>query len=154
MSESVKWWCRRGAIHASLRGVRSICRRGRWCLYHCRVGQVRWWRLILRVLYLRLTGATGFVFLMVNLLRKHAEGYALPKTDKKGFVSNSGDQYIPRWECSVTWLSGRGPGIAHGVAKGVYKMLGSVKKSTRSYHPQTNCMERLKHTMCQMMSNW
>lgn len=97
-----------------------------------------------------------FILLVVDLFSRHAEGYALMKGEKntKGFVAILVNEYIPRWGCPHTFLSDRGPEFATGVAKGVYKMLGSVKKFTSSYHPQTNGMvERLNHTLCQMLSH-
>lgn len=82
-----------------------------------------------------------FVFLVVDLFSRHAEGYALSKREKnaKGFVAILVNEYIPPWGCPHTFLSDRGQEFATGVAKGAYKLLGSVKKFTSSsYHPQTN----------------
>ena len=155
MAESVQWWCRR--------------------CYSCQFRKVprytKWWPLVSLPLpsrpgqmvsfdYLgplpKTKHGNEFVFLVVDLFSRHAEGYALKKSEKnaKGFVAIMANKYIPRWGCPHTFLSDRGPEFATGVAKGVYKMLGTVKKFTSSYHPQTNGMvERLNHTLCQMLSH-
>ncbi len=155
MAESVQWWCRRCYLCQFRKVPRHL---NNWPLVSLplpiKPGQV------VAFDYLGPLPKTDigneFVFLIVDLFSRHAEGYALSKElkDSKGFVSILVNEYIPRWGCPHTWLSDRGPEFATGVAKGVYKMLGTVKKFTSSYHPQTNGMvERLNHTVCQMLAH-
>ena len=96
-----------------------------------------------------------YVFLIVDLFSRHAEGYAMTKDEKtaRGCASKIVDDYIPRWGCPHTFLSDRGTEFISQVSRAVYETLGTVKKFTSSYHPQTNGMvERLNHTLCQMLS--
>ena len=155
MSESVQWWCRR-CYSCQFRKVPKHLKT--WPLVSLplpgRPGQVVAFDFLGPLPKTDL--GNEFVFLVVDLFSRHAEGYALTKAEKcaKGFVAILVNEYIPKWGCPKVWLSDRGPEFATGVAKGVYKMLGSVKKFTSSYHPQTNGMvERLNHTVCQMLSH-
>lgn len=50
------------------------------------------------------------------------------------------NDYIARWGCPHTMLSDQGLEFANKVTRGVYNTLGTVKKFTSSYHPQTNGM--------------
>lgn len=155
MAESVQWWCRR--CYACQ--FREVPRYGsRWPLVSLplpsRPGQM------VSFDYLgplpKTKHGNEYIFLVVDLFSRHAEGYAIQKGEKnsKGFVAIMVNDYIPRWGCPHTFLSDRGPEFALGVANGVFKMLGSVKKFTSAYHPQTNGMvERLNHTLCQMLSH-
>ncbi|CAB1105230.1 unnamed protein product [Ectocarpus sp. CCAP 1310/34] len=155
MAESVRWWIRR-CYSCQFRKVprHTKC----WPLVSLplpsRPGQM------VSFDYLgplpKTTKDNEYVFLVVDLFSRHAEGYPLTKAQKnaKGFVSIMVNDYIARWGCPHTMLSDRGAEFANEVAKGVYKMLGTVKKFTSSYHPQTNGMvERLNHTLCQMLSH-
>ena len=50
-------------------------------------------------------------------------------------------------------LSDRSTEFISQVSTAVFETLGAVKKFTSSYHPQINGMvERLNHTLCQMLS--
>ena len=61
--------------------------------------------------------------------------------------------YIPRRGCPHTFLSDRGTEFIYQVSRAVYETIGTIKKFTSSYHPQTNGMVgRLNHTLCQMLS--
>lgn len=97
-----------------------------------------------------------YVFLVVDLFSRYAEGYALSAEEKtaQGCANVLVNFYIPRWGCPHTFLSDRGAGFTAEVSRALYKMQGAVKKYTSSYHPQTNGMvERLNHTLCQMLSH-
>ena len=96
-----------------------------------------------------------YVFLVVDLFKRQAEAYAITKGEKnmQGCAARLVHDYIPRWGCPHTFLSDLGPEFVSVVCGGDFKMLGSVKKYTSSYHPQTNgVVERLNHTLCQMLS--
>ena len=96
-----------------------------------------------------------YVILIVAWFSRHAEGYAMTKDEKtaRGCASKIVDDYIPRWGCPHTFLSDRGTEFISQVSRAVYETLGTVKKFTSSYHPQTNGMvERLNHTLRQMLS--
>lgn len=155
MAESVNWWCRRCYSCRFRKVPRNLLK---WPLVSLplpsRPGQM------VSFDYLgplpKTPNGNEYIFLVVDLFSRHAEGYAITKgeNNSKGFVSIMVNDYIPRWGCPHTFLSDRGPEFAIGVAKGVFKVLGSVKKFTSSYHPQTNGMvERLNHTLCQMLSH-
>ena len=61
---------------------------------------------------------------------------------------------MTRWGCPKLLLSDRGSEFTAQVAQQVYDILGSKKRLTSSFHPQTNgCVERLNHTICQMLSH-
>lgn len=97
-----------------------------------------------------------FVFLVVDLFSRHAEPYALSSDEKsaQGCASKLADDYRTRWGCPSVLLSDRGGEFTAAVARDVYRLLGSKKRLTSSFHPQTNgCVERLNHTVCQMLSH-
>ena len=78
----------------------------------------------------------------------------MTKDDKtaRGCASKIVNDCIPRWGCPHTFLSDRGTEFIYQVSRAVYETLGTIKKFTSSYHPQTNGMvERLNHTLCQML---
>ena len=71
----------------------------------------------------------------------------------RGCASKIVGDGIPRWGCPRTFLSDRGTEFIYQVSRAVYETIGTIKKFTSSYHPQTNGMvERLNHTLCQMLS--
>ncbi|CAB1103461.1 unnamed protein product [Ectocarpus sp. CCAP 1310/34] len=155
MAESVRWWIRR-CYSCQFRKVRRHTKC--WPLVSLplpsRPGQM------VSFDYLgplpKTTKDNEYVFPVVDLFSRHAEGYPLTKAQKnaKGIVSIMVNDYSARWGCPHTMLSDRGAEFANEVAKGVFKLLGTVKKFTSSYHPQTNGMvERLNHTLCQMLSH-
>lgn len=155
MAESVRWWCRR-CYSCQFRKTPRYT--NLWPLASLplpsRPGQM------VSFDYLGPLPKTAndceYIFLVVDLFSRHAEGYSLQKAENNamGFVAILVNEYIPRWGCPHTFLSDRGPEFANSVARGVYKMLGSIKKFTSSYHPQTNGMvERLNHTLCQMLAH-
>ena len=95
-----------------------------------------------------------YVFLILDLFSRHAEGYAMTKDEKtaRSCASKIVD-YIPRWGCPHIFVSDRGTKFISQVSRAVYETLGTVNKSTSSYHPQTNGMvERLNHTLFQILS--
>ncbi|CAB1113368.1 unnamed protein product [Ectocarpus sp. CCAP 1310/34] len=97
-----------------------------------------------------------YVFLMVDLFGRYAEAYALTAAEKtaQGCSAILVQQYIPRWGCPHTFLSDRGAEFTAPMSREIYRMQGTVKMFTSSYHPQTNGMvERLNHTLCQMLSH-
>lgn len=96
-----------------------------------------------------------YVFLVVDLFSRHAEGYAIPASEKTaiGCAAKLVNDYIPRWGCPHTLLSDRGAEFVAAASRAIYQMLGAIKRFTSSFHPQTNGMvERLNHTLCQMLS--
>ena len=154
MAESVKWWIRRCYTCQARKSTRQTVR---WPLISLplpsRPGQMVSFDL-LGPLPVTAKG-NEYVFLVVDLFSRHAEAYAITKGEKntEGCAGRLVHDYIPRWGCPHTFLSDRGPEFVSVVCRGVFKMLGSVKKYTSSYHPQTNGMvERLNHTLCQMLS--
>ncbi|CAB1110683.1 unnamed protein product [Ectocarpus sp. CCAP 1310/34] len=97
-----------------------------------------------------------YVFLVVDLFSRYAEAYALTaaETTAQGCSAILVQQYIPRWGCLHTFLSDRGAELTAPMSREIYRMQGTVKMFTSSYHPQTNGMvERLNHTLCQMLSH-
>lgn len=97
-----------------------------------------------------------YIFLVVDLFSRHAEPYALTSEEKTamGCASKLADDYIVRWGCPRYLLSDRDAEFTAKVAKDVYRMLGTKKRFTSSFHPQTNgCVERLNHTVRQMLSH-
>lgn len=97
-----------------------------------------------------------YVLLVVDLFSRHAEPYALTAAEKtaQGCATKLADDYCTRWGCPTFLLSDRGSEFTAAVAKDVYRLLGSKKRYTSSFHPQTNgCVERLNHTVCQMLSH-
>ena len=154
MAESVKWWVRRCYF----------------CMGRKTPRQTVMWPLV----SLPLPGGPGemvsfdylgklpktqkgneYVFLIVDLFSRHAEGYAITAAEKsaKGCAYILVNSYIPRWGTPHTFLSDRGAEFTNDVCRNVFRMLGAVKKFTSSMHPQTNGMvERLNHTLCQMLS--
>lgn len=72
-----------------------------------------------------------YVFLVVDLFSRHAEGYAITKKEKnaKGFVAILVNEYIPRWGCAKIWLSDRGPEFAtDGCSEGGVQDVGLGKE--------------------------
>ena len=79
-----------------------------------------------------------YVFLIVDLFSRHAEGYAMTKEDKTamGCASRVVDYYIPRGGCPHTFLSDRETEFISQVRRTVvYETLGRVEELTSSYHP-------------------
>ena len=74
-----------------------------------------------------------YVFLIVDLFSRHAEGYAMAKDEKpaRGCASKIVDDYIPRWGCPHTFLSYRGTDFISQVSRAVYETSGTVKKFTK-----------------------
>ena len=84
-----------------------------------------------------------YILLMVYLFSRHPEPYALTAEEKttKGCASILANDYVTRWGCLKLLLSDRGSEFT-ALAQQVYEMLGSKKRLTRSFHPQTNgCVE-------------
>ena len=150
MAESVKWWIRRCYNCQARKSTRQTVR---WSLISLplpsRPGQMVSFDLLGSLP--ATTKGNQYVFLVVDLFSRHAEAYAITKGEKntEGCADRLVHDYIPRWGCPHTFLSGRGPEFASVVNQD----LDSVKKYTSSYHPQTNGMvERLNHTLCQILS--
>ena len=63
------------------------------------------------------------------------------------------NHYIPSWGCPARLLSDNGSQFSSDLSQAIYKLLGTTKLHTSSYHPQTNGgVERLNHTIAQMLS--
>lgn len=155
LSASVKWWCRACYACQAKKTPRYM---SRWPLVSLplpsRPGEMVAFDL-LGPLPQTARGNT-YVFLVVDLFSRHAEGYALTNNEKttKGCASILVNRYFPRWGCPHTLLSDRGAEFTPEVSRAVYHMQGAIKKYTSAHHPQTNGMiERLNHTLCQMLSH-
>ncbi|CAB1111159.1 unnamed protein product [Ectocarpus sp. CCAP 1310/34] len=97
-----------------------------------------------------------YILLVVDLFSRHVEPYALTSEEKtaQGCATKLADDCVVRWGCPKYLLSDRGAEFTARVAKDVYRMLGAKKRFTSSSHPHTNgCVERLNHTVCQMLSH-
>ena len=98
-----------------------------------------------------------YILLVVDLFSRHVEPYALTSEEKTAIgcaSSKLAEDYVVRWGCPKYLLSDRGSEFTAKVARDVYRMLGAKKRFTSSFHPQTNgCVERLNHTVCQMLSH-
>ena len=97
-----------------------------------------------------------YILLIKNLFSRHAEPYALSAEEKtaKGCASKLANEYVTTWGCPKLLLSDRGAEVTVQVAKQVYAILGSKKRLSSAFHPHTNgCVERLNHTVCQMLSH-
>ena len=72
--------------------------------------------------------------LIVDLFSRHAEAYAITKggNNMEGCAARLVNDYIARCGWPHTFLSDRGAEFVSKVFRGVFKMLGSVKKYTSS----------------------
>ena len=154
MANSARWWIRRCYTCQARKSARSTIR---WSLVSLplpsRPGQMVSFDLVGPLP--ETNNGNVYVFLMVDLFGRHAEGYAVTKDEKtaRGCASKIVN-YILRWGRPHTFLSDRGTEFISQVSRAVYETFGTVIfKFTSSYHPQTNGMvERLNHTLCQMLS--
>ena len=154
MADSVKWWIRRCYTCQARRCARSTIR---WPLISLPLPSRRGQMVSFDLLGPLPETKNGnvYVLLVVDLFSRHAEGYAMTKDEEtaRGCVLRTVDDYIPQRGCPHTFLSDRGTEFISEVIRAVYETLGTVKKFTSSYHPQTNGMvERFNHTLCQMLS--
>ena len=79
-----------------------------------------------------------YVFLVVDLFSREAEAYAITNGEKnlEGCAARLVHDYIPNWRCPHTCLSDRGPEFVSAACRGVFMVLGSVKKYTSLYQPK------------------
>ena len=109
MADSVNWWIRR---YHTCQARKNARRAIRWPLVSLplpsRPGQMVSFDLLGPLPETK--NGNVYVFLIVDLLSRHAEGYAMKEDEKTARSCASGivDDYIPRWSRPHTFLSDRG----------------------------------------------
>ena len=96
----------------------------------------------------------SYIVLFTDRFSRRADMFAVTTAEftAEGTENILVNHFIPLWGCPSTLLSDNGPQFCVRLVTAVYKLLGIHKLTTSAYHPSGGGVERVSHTMAQMLA--